>query len=145
MNFSKNIKWQVVLAALGFSLIMSARANSQEIVNTEFATPSTSVSGNFNTVSGPEVNAAAVAPQSAYTPANAISTRANNEMQQLNAASSPSLPKDAGVFVAIAFVLLCCAVLRKVMANRYHARPSWNSSPVRANALPSRKPQPILS
>ena len=72
MNFSKNSKWQMVLAALGFSLVISARANSQEIVNTEFATPSTSVGSNFNSaLPAPETNAA-VAPQSVYTPVTAM-------------------------------------------------------------------------
>jgi hypothetical protein len=132
MNFAKNFKWQLLLAALGFSFMLTARVNAQEIVNTDFSTPSTSVSGNFNTPTRADLNtAAAVNSQSVYTPANAIASRANNEAQQLNALS---LPREAGMFTAaIAVLLLCCAAMKKVAANRRkEARRSWNSSPVRA-------------
>jgi len=144
MNFSRNYKGQIILAALGFLLLLAARANSQEIVNTDFPTPSTSVSSNFNTPApAPEYSAAAVAPQSVYTPASALSIRVNNEMQQLNA---PSLPREAGMFAAIAILLLACVVMKKVSASRrYDTRSAWNSSPIRAQMLPIRKAQTIHS
>lgn len=144
MNFAKNFKWQLVLAALGFSLVLTARANSQEIVNTDFATPAASVGGNFNNAAPSDVNTtAAVVPQSVYTPANAISARANNDMQQLNAASL-SLPREAGVLLSLAILLICCAAVWK--ANRREdTRKNWKSSSAQPRILPNRKPQPIHS
>lgn len=144
MNFAKNFKWQLVLAALGFSLVLTARANSQEIVNTDFATPASSVGGNFNNAAPADMNtAAAVTPQSVYTPADAISARANNDMQQLNAASLP-LPREAGVLVSLAILLICCAAVWKASANRREdTRKTWKNSSARPRILPSRKPQPI--
>jgi len=144
MNFAKNIKWQLVLAALGLSLVLIPRASSQEIVNTDFSTPSTSVSGNFNTPAPADMNTrAVVTPQSVYTPANALSARANNDMQQLNALS---VPRETALFMAFAILMICYAVVKKITTNRREdARNTWNYSPVRSRTLPSRKRQPIHS
>lgn len=146
MNFAKNFKWQLVLAGLGFSLVLTARANSQEIVNTDFATPAASVGSNFNNAAPTDMNTtAAVTPQSVYTPANSISARANNDMQQLNAASLP-LPRKAGVLLSLAVLMICCTVVWKASANRREdARKPWIPSLARPQRLPSRKPQPIHS
>ncbi|HKE08306.1 MAG TPA: hypothetical protein VKB48_10780 [Candidatus Acidoferrum sp.] len=131
MNFAKNFKWQLVVAALGFSLVLIPRANSQEIVNTDFSTPSTSVSGNFNTAAPADMNTTAAVTQSVYTPANAISSRANNQMQQMNAVN---MPRETEWFAGLALLLIACAILRKVTSNRHgNVNSTWNPPPVRAN------------
>jgi hypothetical protein len=131
MNFAKNFKWQLVLAALGFCLVLIPRANSQEIVNTDFSTPSTSVSGNFNTPAPANMNTTASVTQSVYTPANAISTRANNQIQQMNAVN---LPRETEWLAGLALLLIASAILRKVTSNRQGTvNSTWNPPPVRAN------------
>ena len=131
MNFAKNIKWQLVLAGIGLSLVLIPRANSQEIVNSDFSTPSTSVGGNFNTPAPADMNTAAAVTPNLYTPANAISARANNDMQQLNAAS---MPRETEWFAALALLLAACAILRKVSSNRLgNLNSTWNPPPVRTN------------
>jgi|SRR5215470_15663675 len=144
MNFAKNYKGQFILAALGLLLLLAARANSQEIVNTDFAAPSTSVGGNFNTPTTADLNTKAAAiPQIVYTPANAMAIRANNDMRQLNV---PRLPWGVGMFTSIAVLLLCCAAVKKVASGRREdPRANWDASPARAKMLPSQKPQPIHS
>ena len=118
MNFAKNIKWQLVLAALGLSLVLIPRANSQEIVNTDFSTPSTSASGNFNTAAPADMNTtAAVTSQSEYTPVSALSVT-NNSMQRLNA---PRVTRQAGLLIALVILAVCSAIMKKVSANRREA------------------------
>ena len=128
MNFARNFKWQLVVAGLGLSLVLIPRANSQEIVNSDFSTPSTSVSGNFNTPAPADMNTTAAVTQSVYTPANAISARANNDMQQMN------MPSESEWFAALAILLAACAILRKSSSNRRgNLNSTWNPPPVRAN------------
>lgn len=148
MNFAKNFKWQVVLAlaALGFSLVLTAKVRAQEIVNTEFSTPSTSAGGNFNTTAPASENSNVVVSQSIYTPANALAIRVNNDVQQM---STLWLPREESMFVAAAILFVCCvcyAVAKKVSEHRRNQRRSnWNFSPVRVKKLSSHKPQPIHS
>jgi hypothetical protein len=118
MNFAKNIKWQLVLAALGLSLVLIPRANSQEIVNTDFSTPSTSAGGNFNAAAPADINTtAAVTSQSEYTPVSALSVT-NNGMQRLNA---PRVTRQAGMLIALVILAICYAIMKKVAANRREA------------------------
>jgi len=144
MNFAKNIKWQLVLAALGFSLVLIPRANSQEIVNTDFSTPSASVSGNFNTAAPADSNTTAdVTSQSVYTPMSALSVTANSSVQRLH---TPRFTSQAGMLIALAILAFCCAIVKKVSANRREdSRQTWNSYPARSQALANRHPQPIRS
>ena len=131
MNFAKIFNWQLVVAALGLSLVLIPRANSQEIVNSDFSTPSTSVGGNFNTPVPADLNTTAAVTQNVYTPANAISSRANNDMQQMSATSMPS---GYEWLAALAILLAACAILRKVSSNRQgNLNSTWNPPPVRAN------------
>jgi len=47
MNFTQKIKWQLILAAVGVSLFMISAARAQEITNSDFETPATSVRRKF--------------------------------------------------------------------------------------------------
>jgi len=58
MKITKNIKWQLILAALGVSLFMTTAARAQEIENTDFSAPANSVGANFNTPSAAAANTA---------------------------------------------------------------------------------------
>ena len=61
MNFTKNMKSQLALVALGASFFFATTLRAQEIDNAHFDAPATSMSGNFNTPA--PVNTAAVNPQ----------------------------------------------------------------------------------
>jgi hypothetical protein len=140
MNFTKNIKWQLVLAALGVSLFMTSAIRAQEIENTDFATPATSVSGNFNTPS-----------------AAAASTAANNEQVQDAAISEASIlpasqtnvgsfPRTLGSLIAIGVLLIACGLLWKGTRNRGNdTLKNHNALSMRKNSLPNRKAQALHS
>src|SRR5215469_1558388 len=143
MNFARNFKWQLVLVALGASLVLTARANSQEIVNTEFDTPSTSVGGNFNSPAPAAVTAADSNPQAVYTPGEAITIRTT---QQMNELSTPNFLREGGLVLAICVLLVGCAIVKQVITNRRtDPRRTWNSASARNNSLVSPKPYPLHS
>jgi hypothetical protein len=137
MNFTKNFKWQMVLVALGACLLLTGRAYSQEIVNTEFETPTTSVGSNFNTPATDALNTTAVNPQAVYTPATAIAIRGTNDAEQLSAAT---LPRESAPIAAIAILLAGCLIVKKVSDNRRNDRNrNWNSPSPRLKAQTNSK------
>jgi hypothetical protein len=128
MNFTTNFKRQAVLVAVGASLFlaMTGKVYSQEIVNTDFATPAISSGSNFNTPAPGAVNTAAANPQAVYTPAAALAIRGTNDMEQLSAAT---LPRESAPLVAIAIFLIACAIVKKVSDNRRNLRNNnWNKA-----------------
>jgi hypothetical protein len=139
MNFTKNIKWQLVLAALGVSLLMTSAARAQEIDNTDFAAPATSVAGNFNTpyaatadqvVNNAQVEYAAIS-QASILPAN-----------QQEEASVGNLPRTLGSLIALGVLLIACGILWKNASNRRNdTLMTHNSLSMRKNPLPNRKAQ----
>lgn len=138
MNFAKNFKWQLVAVALGASLLMTGKVYSQEIENTNFAAPATSMGGNFNTNAPGAVNTASANPQAVYTPATGAAIRATNEMGELGA-SSFSL--TAGPLLAIAILGAAYLVIRKASPNKRNAWKSpWNEHSAR-----NQKPQVLQS
>lgn len=137
MNFTKDFKSQMIMVALGACLLLTGRAYSQEIVNTDFGTPATSVGGNFNTAAPAAVNTAAANTQAVYTPAAALSINANNDVDQL---SVSTLPRESAPLLAIAIVLVGCAIAKKVSDNRRKERNNkWNSASPRNKAAASSK------
>ena len=145
MNFSKNLKWQIVLVALGASLILTGKVYSQEIENTNFDTPSSSVASNFdtNTNAPAAVNTAAANPQEVYTPATGAAIRVTNEMGELGASSFPLM---AGPLLAVAIVVLGFVIVKRVSANiRNERNARWNAHTARQTTLANRKPQALHS
>ena len=145
MNFTKNFKWQMVLVALGASLILTGKVYSQEIENTNFDTSASSVSGNFNTNTSASaaVNTATANPQEVYTPATGAAIRVTNEMGELGASSFPLM---AGPLVAVAIIALGCVIVKKVSANMRNDRNArWNAHNARQTPLVNRKPQALHS
>jgi hypothetical protein len=143
MNFTKNFKWQMVLVALGASLVLTGKVQSQEIVNTDFDTPSSSVGSNFNTAAPAAVNTAAADPQAVSSPVTGAAIRATNEMGTLGPAS---FSLTAGPLLAIAILLAGCLIVRKVAAYRANqSKRSWNSFSNRNNTFTNRKPHVLNS
>jgi len=138
MNFMKNFKWQLMVVALGASLVMTGKVYSQEIVNTDFATPAASVGANFNTPATAAVNNAATTSQAAFAPGAAAATQATNEMNELGAESFPLM---AGPLLAIAIIIVGGVVAKKISASRRAVQQRKNWKPAPNSALASRKPQ----
>lgn len=122
MNFTKNFKWQLALVALGASLVLTNKVCSQEIENTDFRSPDTSVGSNFNASAAAPVNTAAANPQQVYTPAAGTALQTTNEMSELDA-SSFSL--TAGPLLAIVIVALGCILVKRVYGKR---RNNWQTN-----------------
>ena len=143
MNFARNFKWQLVLVALGASLVLTARANSQEIVNTEFDTPSTSMGGNFNQPAPVAVTTADSNQQAVYTPGQAIMIRTTEELNEL---STLSFLREGGLVLAIFILMVACAIVKKVITSRRNEwRSTWNPASPRNKSLVSPKPYPLHS
>jgi hypothetical protein len=143
MNFTKNIKWQLVLAALGVSLFMTSAIRAQEIVNTDFASPATSVSGNFNT---PSAAAAITAVNNVQIQAAAISEASILPANQTEVASVGSFPRTLGSLIALGVLLIACGLLWKSTNQRGNdTLKNHNSLSMRKNALPNRKAQALHS
>jgi len=143
MNFTKNIKWQLVLAALGVLLFMTSAIRAQEIENTDFATPATSVSGNFNTTSA----AAASTPvNNEQVQSAAISEASILPASQTEVASVGSFPRTLGSLIAIGALLIACGLLWKSTGNRGNdTLKNHNALSMRKNSLPNRKAQALHS
>jgi hypothetical protein len=143
MNFRKNFKRQMVLVALGASLVVTGRAYSQEIENTNFENPATSVGGNFNTpvpaqtaAIAPETNSAVV-----YTSTTPIGIQKAAELESV---SLPSVPNSIGMVLTLSVLLLGVIVLWRSAGNRRNARMNtWNSSTPRENAFRTHKAQAL--
>ena len=103
MNFVKNFKWQIVLVALGATLMMSGKAYSQEISNTVFSTPPTSASGNFNTPAPYAAANTAANSQTAMTPTPAMAIQ---PATQLEGVGAEGLSLTAGPLLAIGIIIV---------------------------------------
>ena len=137
MNFVKNFKGQLVLVALGASLLMSGKVYSQEISNTDFATPETSVGGNFNTPAPYD----AAKLQTAMAPTAAAIQPAT----QLEGVGAESFSLTAGPLLAIGIIIIGGVVVKKLSANRRGVRTSRNANSANTNALANSKPQALHS
>ena len=137
MNFVKNLKWRLVLVALGASLVMSGKVYSQEISNTDFATPETSVGDNFNTP----------APYDTANLQTAMArTTAIQPATQLEGVGAESFSLTAGPLLAIGIIIVGGVVVKKLSANRRGVQPpNWNANSANNNALSSSKPQALHS
>jgi hypothetical protein len=143
MKFTKNIKWQLILATLGVSLFMTTAIRAQEIDNTDFAVPVASVGANFNTPSAAAANTAANNAQVEYT---AVSEASILPANQTDEASLGSGPRTLGSLIAIGAVLIACGMLWKSAGNRRNdTLKIHNSLSMRKNPLPNRKAQALHS
>jgi hypothetical protein len=141
MNFTKNIKWQLALAALGVSLFMTGAARGQEIDNTVFASPETSVAGNFNTPSEAAAYTAVSKSQAQIVAISESSVVPVNEQEQ---ASLAGFPRALGSLIAIGVVLIACGMLWRNSGIRQNdTLKTHNSHSVRKSSLPDRKAQAL--
>jgi hypothetical protein len=143
MNFTKNIKWQLVLAALGVSLFMTSAIRAQEIDNTYFASPESSVGSNFNTPTAAAANQAVNNAQVEYAAVTEASILSANQQE---AASVGSLPRTVGSLIALGVLLIACGILWKNAGSRRNdTLKTHNSLSMRKNSLPNRKAQALHS
>lgn len=143
MKVTKNIKWQLVLAALGASLLMTSAIRAQEITNTDFETPATSVSGNFNTPSAAAANTAVNNARAEYT---AVSQAAILPANQQEEAGLVNFPRALGSLIALGILLIACGILWKNAANRSNdTLKTHNSLSMRKSPLPNRKAHALHS
>ena len=143
MNFTKNIKWQLLLAALGVSLLMTCAIRAQEITNTDFEAPATSVSGNFNT---PSAAAANVAVNNAQAESTAVSQASILPADQQEEAGLANFPRALGSLIALGVLLIACGILWKNAGNRQNdTLKTHNSLSMRKNPLPNRKAHALHS
>lgn len=143
MNFTKNIKWQFILAALGVSLLMTSAARAQEIDNSRFDSPVTSVAGNFNT---PAAAAADQAVTRAAVEYAAVSEASIMPANQQEAPSVTGVPRTLGTILAIGVLLIACGLLWKSAANRPNdTLKTHNSLSMRKTPLSTRKAQALHS
>jgi hypothetical protein len=138
MNFTKNIKWQLVLAALGVSLFMTSAVRAQEIDNTNFESPATSVGANFNTPAA----AANQAVNNAQVEYAAVSRASIMPANQQDEPTVGSLPRTLGSLIALGVLLIACGILWKNAGNRQNdTLKIHNSLSMRRNQIPNRKTQ----
>lgn len=143
MNFTKNIKWQLILAALGVSLFMTSAVRAQEIDNTTFASPATSVGSNFNTPSAAAANAAVISAQAEYA---AMSHASILPANQQAAASTGRVPRTVGSLIALGVLLIGCGIVWKNASDRTDdTLKTHNSLSMRKTAHSNRKAQPLHS
>jgi len=143
MNFAKNIKWQLILAALGVSLFMTSAVRAQEIDNPYFETPITSVGSNFNT---PSAAAASAAMNNAQTESLVISQASILPANQPEQASVGNFPRTLGSLIALGVMLIACGLLWKSAANRGNdTLKTHNTLSMRKNSLPHRKAHALHS
>ena len=143
MNFTKNIKWQLVIAALGVSLLMTSAAYAQEIDNTNFESPVTSVGSNFNTPSAAAANAVVNNAQVEYAAVSEASILPANQQED---ASVGSIPRTLGSIIALGVLLIACGMLWKSAGKRGNdTLKTHNSLSMRKNPLSNRKAQALHS
>jgi len=143
MNFTKKIKWQMILTAVGVSLFMSSAARAQEITNTDFETPATSVNGNFNTPSAAAANTAVNNAQAEYSAVSEASILPTNQQEDTRVGS---LPRTLGSMIAMGVLLIACGLLWKSASNRGNdTLKIHNSLSMRKNPLSNRKAQALHS
>lgn len=141
MNFTRKFQWQMILVALGASLLMSGKVYSQEIENTRFETPANSVGAGFNTPAPVAANETTANPQTAMTPTAAMAIQ---PAQELDGLGTESLSLTAGPLLAIAIIIIGGVIARKISVSRRNARQN-DGNAVRNNALATRKPQVLQS
>jgi hypothetical protein len=125
-----------------FALMMSA-ARAQEIDNTDFATPATSVGANFNT---PYAAAANTAVNDAQITCAAVYEASILPANQQDEVSVASFPRALGSLIALGVLLIACGMLWKNAGNRQnHTLKNHNSLSMRKNSLPNRKAQALHS
>jgi hypothetical protein len=143
MNFTRNIRWQLVLAVLGVSLFMTNVIRAQEIDNTYFETPATSAGSNFNT---PSAAAASTPVDNAQVEYVAVSQASILPANQQEEASVGSLPRTLGSMIALGVLLIACGLLWKSAGTRRRdSLKTHNSLSMRKNSLPNRKAQALHS
>ena len=143
MNFTKNIKWQLALAALGVSLCMTGAVRAQEIDNTDFASPAISVGANFNTPSEAAANTLVNNAQAQIIAVSESSVVPVNDQEQ---ASLASFPRTLGSLIAIGVVLIACGLLWRNSGSRQNdTLKTHNSISMRKNTLPNRKAHALQS
>jgi hypothetical protein len=111
MNFARKFKWQMILVALGASLVMTGKVYSQEIENTRFETPATSVGTGFNTPAPVAADSTAANPETTA----AVAIQPANAMEGL---SAESFPLTAGPLLAIAIIIVGGVIVRKISVSR---------------------------
>jgi hypothetical protein len=143
MNFTKNIKWQLVPVALGVSLFVTNAIRAQEIDNTNFETPAISVGSNFNTPPAAAANAVVNSSRVEYA---AVSEASILPVDQPVEASMGSAQRTRGTIVAIGVLLIACGLLWKSAGSRRNdTLKTHNSLSMRKNSLPNRKAQALHS
>ncbi len=143
MNFTKNIKWQLVLAAMGVSLLMTNAVRAQEIDNANFESPAISVGSNFNTPSAAAANTAVNNAQVEYAAVSEASILPANQQEEV---SVGSLPRTLGSLIALGVLLIACGLLWKSTGNRGNdTLKTHNSLSMRKNPLSNRKAQALHS
>jgi hypothetical protein len=143
MNFTKNIKWQLVLAAMGVSLLMTNAVRAQEIDNANFESPAMSVGSNFNTPSAAAANTAVSNAQAEYAAVSEASILPANQQEEV---SVGSLPRTLGSMIALGVLLIACGLLWKSAGNRGNdTLKTHNSLSMRKNPLSNRKAQALHS
>jgi hypothetical protein len=143
MNFTKNIKWQLVLAALGISLLMTSAARAQEIDNANFDSPTTSVGENFNTPAAAAADQAVNLAAFQYTAVSEASIIPVNQQEAPNVAG---VPRTLGTILAIGVLLIACGLLWKSASGRRNdTLKTHNSLSMRKNPLSNRKAQALHS
>jgi hypothetical protein len=143
MNFTKNIKWQLVLAALGVSLLMTSAARAQEIDNPNFESPATSVAGNFNTPAAAAANQAVTQAEVEYAAVSEASIMPVNQQEEANVAG---VPRTLGTILAIGVLLIACGLLWKSAGGRRDdILKTHNSLSMRKNSPSNRKAQALHS
>jgi len=143
MNFTKNIKWQLVLAAMGVSLLMTNAIRAQEIDNANFESPAISVGSNFNTPSAAAANTAVNNAQVEYAAVSEASILPANQQEE---ASAGSLLRTLGSVIALGVLLIACGLLWKSTGNQGNdTLKTHNSLSMRKNPLSNRKAQALHS
>jgi hypothetical protein len=115
MNFAKTFKTQMILVALGASLVMTGKVYSQEIVNTDFDNPATSIGTNFNAPALATVNTPEAKLQLGSSELAPAAVAPANEPQEANVVGST---RPAAIMLAIAILLLAYAILRRISFNQ---------------------------
>src|SRR5258707_8322703 len=145
MNFTKNIKWQLVLAAMGVSLLMTNAVRAQEIDNANFESPAISVGSNFNTPSAAAANTAVSNAQVEYAAVSEASILPANQQEQ-EEVSVGSFPRTLGSVIALGVLLIACGLLWKSAGNQGNdTLKTHNSLSMRKNPLSNRKAQALHS
>lgn len=143
MNFTKNIKWQLALAALGVSFFLTSAIRAQEIDNTSFESPAASVGANFNTPAAAEANQAVSNAQVEYATVSEALIMPGNQQTD---ASMGNFPRALGSMIALGVLLIACGILWKNAGNRQaDTLKTHNSLSMRKGTLPNRKAQALHS